>query len=286
MHQVIEDLLLQQNSLSIKSAWLHTSYWQQSGAKLFGSTTLNKMLMRWISITQQLPPCSIRHMALQDGNSLVMLLEPRAQSTAMGPLVPLALFRIEHNHHHVKSIQCTLNSHQLRKHVANLTELTPHPEPLMVINFDQQIHGNTIHAMPQDFISLSSDRLQVVTRWWLQWQQLSFNNQPLYHPEANIYWSSYGSIDSSQLRTRLTELLLALDRPYAQLQSVAVDDNQQRMFIGWQLDFDYQGQRCRLPIKSLLTFNEQHQITEEHLIFDQQQFERQFQLALPFTDND
>jgi hypothetical protein len=285
MYQALIDLYTLGEVDEIRSKLLHSSSWKQHEFSAYGNAQIE---MVWLKSLQQFGFNKVIQSQFIDGKGLSALYLTMAKSKELEPVSLSVLF--EHNQTHIKKVHCIVDTKSLASSL-HLTEqallpLLPTADPLLISQFDHQLHPNSHHAIPSDVCTLSDEMSTIVEAWWHIWQAnqvASFNK--IYAEDANIYIAGKDYPQNiEQLRSYKLYLNNRLSRSYYQLEAIAYDLNQQQVAISWQIDGDFQDadktKRLRIEAHTYLTI-ENGKITAEKILIDWLAIQKRFQLTSP-----
>jgi hypothetical protein len=266
----------------LNSKLLHSAYWTQHNAKLYGSEKLNTVLGNWFTLAGK---CTVSaHHTIKQNNHYVVHLtfEPENSNNTVS-----GVFWLETNQLMVKSVQAIIDTVQLAN--ASQSELEavsaslPASDPLVISDYDQQDHLQNDIAWPSNVIDSSDrDTAEILDAWWAIWHQKQLSNiDELYSDDAIINLPGKKvSLNKSLLFDFVLSKTAKLTRTFTQLEDIAIDG--QHVAIKWFLDGDEGSNKIRLPFMSLLHI-ENGQIINDTTICDILAFTKSFPLSTLFT---
>ncbi|GAB56005.1 hypothetical protein GPUN_1889 [Glaciecola punicea ACAM 611] len=264
----------------LNSKLLHSAYWSQHNATLYGSEKLNTVLSHWLSFAGK---CTVvDHHTIEQGNHCIIHLtfEPINNKVTIN-----YVFWLETNHLMIKSVKAIVDTVQLatasqheRKQVS---ASLPASDPLMISDYDQQDHLQNDIAWPSMLVGKHIEKAEILDAWWALWGQNQLSNiDKIYSENAIINLSGHKTHLNRDL---LFEYVLSktskLTRTFAQLEDIAIDG--QHVAIKWFLDGDEGSHKIRLPFISILKIESNH-ITNETTLCDVLAFNKSFPLSTLF----
>lgn len=282
MFQELTDLYTLGDLDKIRSKILHSSSWKQHEFTAYGSAQIEKM---WLKSLELFGFCTVVESQFihGDGTSALYLTFVKSEDN-----IPISLSIVfEHNQTHIKKVHCIVDTKSVAKSL-QITEqalllLMPSADPLLISQFDHQLHPQSFHAQPGDVCSLPSNMINIIDAWWHIWQAnqvASFNE--IYAEDARIIIAGEDNPQNvGQLRNYKLRLNNRLNRSYCQLESIAVDKKHSQVAVSWQIDGDFQDgdktKRLRLAVHTYLSI-ENGKITSERFVVDWLAIQKRFQL--------
>lgn len=279
---VISGIYTEGNLQRIRHLLLHSSSWQQGQFTAYGESQHSRLWINWLT---QCGVSDITRVCQVDndlGRSAILLEMKPAKSS----LPTRAIFWLHHNGEHIKSVDVSVDTHLLQDGLGGdsgaLATWWPNPDPLIISDYDQQLHPKTAHASPSDFFESLPSHISVLEQWWEVWQTMQLSHiWQLYTPDSDIFLP--GKVDSTSadgLFAFVSQQLNQVTRHYCQIEDIIFDQQADSRFaIKWNLEGDVRTEtgvhRVRLPFMSLLELD-QGKIKSEYLIFDQIAFNKQF----------
>ncbi|WOH35785.1 nuclear transport factor 2 family protein [Thalassotalea fonticola] len=266
----------------LSSSILHSTAWQQHDFTAYGNMQIENL---WLKSLEQFGflPLAEQQTVQGDGFSALyfeLSVENQQYSLAVS-------FFFEHNEQHIKRLRCIVDTLALAKLQQNegkqIQELLPTPDPLLLSQFDHQLHPQSYHATPKDVCDLPKDIDNIMSQWWNIWQEKQLASfASLYNDDSQIKLAgSATSCGFHQLRSFHLKLHNRLNRSYCQLENICYDSEQNTLAILWHIDGDYLDvgatKRVRIPMMSFLTI-EDNKIVKEQLQVDWLSFTKRFQL--------
>ncbi|MFT5635372.1 MAG: hypothetical protein ACI89T_000808 [Cognaticolwellia sp.] len=283
MFQALTDLYTLGDLDKIRSKFLHSSSWKQHEFTAYGNAQIENI---WLKSLEQFGFSKITQSQFIEGKRTSALYLELVKDQESSPIALSIL--LEHNQTHIKKVRCILDTKGLAKSL-QITEqallpLLPTADPLLISQFDHQLHPQSYHAVPSDICSLPPSIASAVETWWHIWQAnqvASFND--LYAKDADIFIAGKESRQNvAQLRNYKLYLNNRLGRNYCQLESISVDEKNSQVVISWQIDGDFQDidktKRLRVSVHTHLTI-ENGKITAEKLLIDWLAIQKRFQLT-------
>jgi hypothetical protein len=267
---------------NIRQDLLNTSSWKQHEFTAHGHSQIEKMWLNSIELFGFSKV--IESQVIENDNLSALYLQ---LSNSDGKLVSLSLI-YEHNEQYIKRVNCIVDSKNLAKFSTiseqDLLTRLPSPDPLLISQFDHQLHPESFHALPNDVAALPDVINDVVQSWWHIWQENQLSSfKDIYLPTANISIAGFDEPRTiEQLRSYKLRLNNIISRSYCQLDEIAVDKNGQAVAVSWQIDGDFvdagKTKRLRIPVQSFLTI-ENGKIVNEKLMIDWLSLEKRFSLT-------
>ncbi|WP_083690240.1 nuclear transport factor 2 family protein [Colwellia sp. UCD-KL20] len=273
----------------LSSRILHSTAWKQHDFTAYGSMQINKL---WLKSLEQFGFLEVtKQQEIQGDNFSALYIELSKKSTSTNENVSITFF-FEHNNEYIKRLHCVVDTLALAKLLQQepsvLIDALPTPDPLLLSQFDHQLHPKSYHATPNDVCDLSSSISDTVNQWWNIWQEkqlASFKN--IYSDSAKIQIAGFGSHEGfKQLRDFQLKVHNRMNRSYCQLENICVDKAESSLAVKWHIDGDYidsgKIKRIRVPVISVLTI-ENKRIVEEQLQIDWLALYKQYDLSYPFV---
>ena len=276
MFELVSNMFTKGDISPLNNAMLHSSFWAQGGAKLYTPTQQNRCWLNWLAHTGMLSLQIIEKIEC-DNRTLVIA---HAQAYTNGKVANeeypdgfLMGVDIEHKNAKIKSISIDVDPVQLAKvlnlQLSSLQKWWPKSDPLMLSDFDHQIHPNTIHASPSLLLTnrkdSAYDNKQCLEKWWAIHQQgLLGDIFQCYSEDALITHSQHAKhLSLASYFTHLNQVLLKIERAYSQLVDIRVSGN--TVFVKWRIEGDTGSGRIRQSFLSVLSIS-QGKITGQHTI--------------------
>lgn len=283
----ILDLYSKGDMLTVRSKLLHSTAWQQALFTAYGESQQSRLWINWLNKCGLCKVINCRTLSNDTGHSAMLLdLQP---SKGQAPL-RMMLF-IEHNSLNIKQVELTIDTLTLREALQvsseDLSDWWPSPDPLLISDYDQQIHPQTSHAKPSSILAQDNKHGSVLEQWWEIWQLMQLSHiQTLYRPSAQIYLPGAQQGETpSALFEHVTKLINRLHRHYCQLEQLITDPaDPDCIAVKWYMEGDIKSgnsvTRVRLNLMSFLQVDGD-KISKEYLLFDDVAFQKQFpKLAL------
>jgi len=269
----------------IRGNILHSTAWRQHDFTSYGNSQIEK---QWLKSIEQFGFNQLESSLTVSGDNYSALCFELSNKNNEGH-INISLF-FEHNESHIKRVNCIVDTISLAQlmNVNNeeLINILPIPDPLLVSQFDHQLHPQSNHAKPKDLVSLPSEMAAAVDRWWNIWQASQLAGfDTLYEKSAHVNIAGSGAKNSyEQLRNFRIKLSNALGRSYCQLENICFDPTEKTVAVSWQIDGDYLDngimKRIRIPVMSFLTI-EDGKISGEKFQVDWLSLSKRFQLQTP-----
>ena len=273
----------------LSSRILHSTAWKQHDFTAYGSMQINKL---WFKSLEQFGFLHVvKRQEIQSDNFSALYIELSKESASHNENVSISFF-FEHNNQHIKRVHCVVDTLALAKLLQQepsvLIDALPTPDPLLLSQFDHQLHPKSYHATPNDVCDLPNGISDTVNQWWNIWQEkqlASFKN--IYSDSAKIQIAGFGTHEGfKQLRDFQLKVHNRMNRSYCQLENICVDKAESSLAVKWHIDGDYidndKIKRIRVPVISVLTIENKH-IVEEKLQIDWLALYKQYGLSYPFV---
>lgn len=282
MFEAINNIYRQGDMQGIRRQLLHSSSWQQGQFSAYGESQHSRLWINWLTHCGISDITEVREVNNGQGRSALLLeMQP---SKARLPV--RAMFSIEHNTSHIKAVDVTVDTQLLQlgldESQDDFNGWWPQPDPLIISDYDQQLHPETSHASPADLLTTSASSLVILEQWWEVWQMMQLSNiWQLYQADAEVKLPGCVEAKSAaDVFEFASQLLNKLSRHYCQLEEVIQDAEHEESFaIKWYLEGDLHTStgvtRVRLPFMSLVETSDTG-IHSEYLVFDQAAFNKQF----------
>ena len=286
MFNKIIDLYSKGDISTLSSCLLHSSSWLQHQYTAYGHAQIEALLLENI---QQFGFLTVtKTISVDDQPWSALYLELGHQNSEQ----TLSLsFIFEHNQQHIKRMICTVDTVKLAAFtdvsLKKLLNKLVDSDPLILSQFDHQLHPQSYHASPEDLHSLPDEMADTITHWWQIWQQTHLTHyQAIYSPDCTVTIAgNVNTVNVEALRAFHIALKTNVTRSYCQLQNLSIDENQGTIAVLWQVDGDYKkGKNChriRIPVTSILTIKD-GVITDEVIQIDWLAVCKQFNLPLSF----
>ncbi|XQW86331.1 hypothetical protein ACOYR1_06300 [Thalassotalea piscium] len=264
---------------------LHSTSWKQHDFTAFGNMQIEKL---WLKSLDQFGFLTLsKKLTVSAKNYSALYIELTNDETNWSVSVS---FFFEHNNVYIKRMHCIVDTVRLAQLLNQTTEdvvsKLPSPDPLLLSQFDHQMHPQSYHAVPSDIVEIPKDFEPSITQWWKIWQEKQFASiEKIYHPDANVTISGSGT-SQGYIALRQFQLTLhnRINRNYCQLENICVDEKQGTVAIKWQIDGDINDsgviKRIRIPVTSFLRI-EKALIVEEQLQVDWLAISKGFNIPYP-----
>lgn len=266
---------------------LHSTAWKQHDFTAYGNMQIEKLWLKSIEQFGFLTVTERQEIQGEQFSALYIELSDQVKSEK----VSLAFF-FEHNNLHIKKLHCIVDTLALAKllqqDVATIIQALPASDPLLLSQFDHQLHPKSYHATPDDITELPVSLRSTVNKWWNIWQEKQLANfDKIYHSNAIVTLAGFGKNEGfNQLRSFHLKLHNRMNRSYCQLENIAFDEAKNSVAIKWHVDGDYIDsgviKRIRLPFISILTINE-GLVVKEYLQADWLALCKQYKVNYPFV---
>ncbi|MFT6193347.1 MAG: hypothetical protein ACJASU_000242 [Cognaticolwellia sp.] len=265
---------------------LHSSAWKQHDFTAYGNVQIEKLWLKsieqfgFLEITERQEIKGEQYSALY----IELVNEDKSEKVSI-------TFFFEHNNLHIKKLHCIFDTLALAKllkqDVATMTNALPASDPLLLSQFDHQLHPKSYHAMPEDIVNLPVSMKDTVNKWWNIWQEKQLANfDKTYTSDALIQIAGFGISEGFQkLRNFHLKLHNRMNRSYCQLENISFNEIQSSVAIKWHVDGDYLDKgaikRIRIPVISIITIKD-GVVTKEHLQVDWLALCQQYKVSYPF----
>lgn len=287
MFKEILDLYTRGDLDNLKQKILHTSSWKQHEFTAYGSSQIEKL---WLENISQFGFGEIiNHQEIKGDKHSALYLEIKKNDNETP--VKLGLF-FEHNDSHIKRVNCIVDTLSLRDQIQcsdqGLLNKLPEVDPLLISQFDHQLHPYSYHAQPSDLINLPDSIKETVNQWWHIWQanQMATFEQ-LYGLESEVVLpGETGQKGYQAIRKFRLVLNNKLNRSYCQLTAITFDESNNSVAALWEIDGDYVYNnntiRVRVPVLSFLTI-EDGKIIKECIQIDWYALMKRFNISKPIA---
>lgn len=235
----------------LDSLLLHSAYWSQHDAKLYGSEKLNIIVGNLLSVVGKTTIAV--HQSIRQANHYVinLIIEPENSGNSVNYILWL-----ECNQHVIKSVNAIVDTVQLatlsKRGVKSISDNLPIADPLIISDYDQQDHLQNELAWPSNLIDGHDDKIEILDQWWSIWIQRQLANIDKVYAEDAIV-SLPGQIKQTN-QQGLFDFVLSvtsnLTRVFTQIEDIALEDK--HVAIKWFLDADEANGKIRLPFITLL----------------------------------
>jgi hypothetical protein len=265
----------------LNAKMLHSAYWAQHNAKLYGPEKLNTILANWFTLAGK---CTVLdYQTVKHNNHYVihLTLESENKNGTIN-----YIFWLETDQLVIKSVQALVDTAQLAEvsmhELIKISDSLPTADPLMISDYDQQDHLQDDIAWPSKLIGKNNEKAEVLDGWWAIWSQKQLSNINKFY-NANAVINLSGN-KHPQKKALLFDFVLSkankLTRTFTQLEDIAVDG--QHVAIKWFLDGDEASSKIRLPFITLLTI-ENNKITRDTTTCDILAFNKHFPASALFS---
>jgi hypothetical protein len=276
---------------SARKLILHSGVWQQGLFSAYGQSQQSRLWVNWLG---KCGLSAVEHCETLSygGSKIAFLCELRPEKSQSTVRI---LFCISHNESHIKQVNMLTDTNLLAQALDTSTDdikaWWPNPDPLVICDYDHQIHLETFHAKPSDMLSgyQGHSHSQLLNQWWEIWQRMQFSHiNALYAENAQVFLPGKAEAqNSSALFSYCSTLIMGLERHYCQLTDIIIDsDCNTKMLVNWYLEGDYRPSnssagsvqmqsRVRMCFSSILQIKD-NKIQSEVLLFDQCAFQKQF----------
>lgn len=271
----------------ISSSILHSTSWKQHDFTAYGNMQIEKL---WLKSLEQFGFLTLSKKQTVKGEKFsAIYFELTNDETNQSVSVS---FFLEHNNVHIKRLHCIVDTVRL----ATLLNITPDQvivalpsaDPLLLSQFDHQMHPQSYHAMPSDICDMPKGTNKAIAQWWSIWQEKNLAGfEKIYHADAQVNIAGFGTNQGyAALRQFQLKLHNRMNRNYCQLEQLCVDKNQNTVAIQWHIDGDYLEsntiKRIRIPVISVIRL-EDNLIVEEQFQVDWLAICKGFNLSYPFV---
>lgn len=266
---------------------LHSTAWKQHDFTAYGNMQIEKLWLKSIEKFGFLQVTERQEIQGEQFSALYIELSNEDESEK----VSIAFF-FEHNNHHIKKLHCIIDTLALAKllkqNVTTIVNALPASDPLLLSQFDHQLHPKSYHATPNDITVLPISMSNTVNQWWNIWQEKQLANfDNIYDSAAQIQIAGFGVNEGfHQLRHFHLKLHNRMNRSYCQLENICFNEAENSVAIKWHVDGDYIDEeiikRIRIPFISILTIKN-GLVVKEHLQADWLALYKQYKLDYPFV---
>lgn len=236
---------------SLDSLLLHSAYWSQHDAKLYGSEKLNMIVGNLLSVVGK--TTIVAHQSIRQANHYVINLNIKPENG--GNSVNYILW-LECNQQLIKSVNAIVDSVQLanlsKRGAKSISDNLPIADPLIISDYDQQDHLQNELAWPSNLIAGHDDKIEILDQWWSIWIQRQLANiDEVYAEDAIVNLPGQTKQTNRQgLFDFVLSVTSKLTRVFTQIEDIAVEDK--HVAIKWFLDADEVKGKVRLPFITLL----------------------------------
>jgi len=287
MFNQLTELYTKGDLAQLSSNILHSTAWKQHDFTAYGNMQVEKLWLKSIEQFGFLQVTERQEIQGKQFSSLYIELSNEDKSEK----VSLAFF-FEHNNVHIKKLHCIVDTLALAKllkqDVATVMQALPASDPLLLSQFDHQLHPKSYHATPSDIAKLPESMSNTINQWWNIWQEKQLANfDNIYDTNALVNIAGFGENEGfTKLRHFQLKLHNRMNRSYCQLENISSNEAQHSVAIKWHVDGDYKDgdiiKRIRLPFISLLTIKN-GLIVKERLQADWLALYKQYELSYPFV---
>jgi len=237
---------------------LHSTEWTQHQFTAYGDELISRCWMSLLALCG-LSRLEDRTSVRAPGESLHLLtLTPRHGRDP----VRIALWTW-HNDEHLKRVFCHVDTAQLCRSLgmdaALLAERLSAPDPIVIVDYDQQAYAGSIDATPGDLLEARADVQEPLNGWWTLWQRMQLANVArCYAADAAIRIPGTDEQASlEQLADYCAVWFVRMRRRNCQLESVIADRSEPgSIAVLWRMEGDMECRtgvrRVRVPVVSLL----------------------------------
>ena len=286
LNQLIE-LYTKGDLAQLSANILHSTAWKQHDFTAYGNMQIEKLWLKSIEQFGFLTVTERQEIQGEQFSALYIELSYQVKSEK----VSIAFF-FEHNNLHIKKLHCVVDTlalaRLLQQDVATIMQALPASDPLLLSQFDHQLHPKSYHATPDDITDLPDNVKSTVNKWWNIWQEKQLANfDKIYHNNASIQLAGFGKNEGfNQLRSFHLKLHNRMNRSYCQLENIAFDEVNGSVAIKWHVDGDYLDngviKRIRLPFISLIIISDEL-VEKEYLQADWLALCKQYKVSYPFV---
>lgn len=266
---------------------LHSTSWKQHDFTAYGNMQIGKL---WLKSLEQFGFLNLYKKQIVQGKEFSAIYFELATENNEKSL-SISLF-FEHNNAHIKRLHCIIDTVKL----ALLLDLTPDqvmaelpsPDPLLLSQFDHQMHPQSYHAVPKDVCEMPDNVNQTITQWWNIWQEKHLASfEQIYTRNAEVNIAGIGLNQGFfALRNFQLKLHNRMNRSYCQLEHICFDSENGSVAIQWHIDGDYlEGntiKRIRIPVVSIIVL-EKNMIVAEQFQVDWLAISKGYNLSFPFV---
>lgn len=266
---------------------LHSTAWKQHDFTAYGNMQIEKL---WLKSIEQFGFLDVTERQEIQGEQYSALYIELSNKDKSGK-VSIAFF-FEHNDLHIKKLHCVIDTLALAKllkqDVETITNALPTSDPLLLSQFDHQLHPKSYHATPNDLTTLPVSMSDTVNQWWNIWQEKQLANfDKIYNSNAQVQIVGIGANEGfHQLRGFHLTLHNRMNRSYCQLENICFNEALHSVAVKWHVDGDYMDnetiKRLRIPFISILTIKD-GLVVKEHLQADWLALYKQYKITSPFV---
>lgn len=272
MFNALINLYTQGDIAGLQSKLLHSSAWQQHCFTAYGNTQISRLWMQNLNEFGFSELVSSEQIDNGEFSALLCCFKQNNNDKTIR-----VAFNFEHNGEFIKRVNCHLDSSSYSTYLQlddeELMDNLPSADPLVIAQFDHQLHPQSFHANPSDLADLGSNE-DSVNAWWTIWQNQQFPIiKSIYAEDAIVSLPTPNTTNTTtSLRNFILSLGQTLNRSYCQLERVIVDkNNRDKIAIVWQIDADITENgdiiRIKVPVQSFLTLNN-GLIKQEQIVID------------------
>lgn len=237
---------------------LHSTAWFQHQQTAYGEDQITRVWMTWLAHCG-LSACQER-VVVGDGEQCLVLLSLLPENGRNEVRVGLWAW---HNEQYFRRMSCQVDTVAMCAATglseADLIELLPAPDPLVIGDYDQHEHPHLVDVEPCDLADLGDQVAPVLRGWWSLWQHEQLANiNRFYAQDALVQLPGQpGPASQGDLMSYCSNWFLRLSRRFCQPESVILDqDDPGAVAVLWNMEGDLPGasgiRRVRVPIINLL----------------------------------
>lgn len=262
MLEIIINAFTKGNLVGLKSKLLHSTSWAQHNVKAYGENKLQRIIVDWLTLVGRSEVLSQN--VIRQGDNCVISINLKPIDTEQ---TVSYLLWLETNGNVIKSIYAIADTEQIRQikslSAEQIMSALPQPDAFELPDYDQQDHLQGDLATPSNIANRDHDFLKLLDHWWAIWSKFQLSAiEQMYSGNAEIELpGKQNKCSHSELFDFVLSIASKLDRPFAQLEHVILENN--NAAIKWHLDGDLTGNKVRLPFITLLTLNDGKIISEQ-----------------------
>ena len=276
----------------LSTSILHSTSWKQHDFTAYGNMQIETL---WLKSLAQFGFLTLtKKQQVQGENFSALYFELATEDNEKS--ISLTLI-FEHNHSHIKQLHCVIDTVKLSDLLALSVEEViaqlPTPDPLLLSQFDHQMHPQSYHAQPQDVGEMPASVNLTMSKWWSIWQQKDIASfDKVYASDADV---NIAGIDCQgvkgflPLRKFMLNLHNRINRSYCQLERLTFDADNNSIAIQWHIDGDVvvkgavsSVRRIRIPVVSMMQLNDDNLIIAEQLQVDWLAICKGYNIEYPF----
>lgn len=273
MNSEFMSFLNEQNTAGLTKCLLHSSKWHLGERAHYGKTQQKSLMAHWLDTFANVDSYTVEKQVEDGTHQCALVRVQKGDELARFAVV------ISQQNGHIKQLVQLVNPKSVAPLASgSLESWWPTPDPLQLNDFDQQTHLHTTHATMADLTN-NQTLVTALTRWWQVWQGADVGHiKSLYQSNAHFALNSESCDSVAAIASLLSKIEGQIKRRYSQLEQVHVQGN--IAFVRWRIDGDMHTaegiKRVRIPLLSVVEFNEQDDVIFEQWLYDTLAFEQRF----------